>query len=62
MAKSDPLYIDLHGYRVEEIDDLMEAITRMINEQAGLGIYLLNQETKKLKFEQFEEKKQLVSY
>jgi len=31
MAKNDPHYVDLHGYREEEIDDLLEAITRMIN-------------------------------
>jgi len=31
MAKTDPHYVDLHGYREEEIDDLLEAITRMIN-------------------------------
>jgi hypothetical protein len=39
MAKNDPNYVDLHGYREEEIDDLLEAITRMINEQYNMGIY-----------------------
>lgn len=39
MIRKDPLYVDLHGYREEEVDDLMDAIARMINEQAKMGSY-----------------------
>jgi hypothetical protein len=39
MIRKDPLYVDLHGYREEEVNDLMDAIARMINEQANMGNY-----------------------
>lgn len=46
MIKRDPLYVDLHGYREEEVDDLMDSIARMVNEQANMGIVVLIKETK----------------
>ncbi len=32
MAKKDPSSIDLHGYREQEIDSLLESITDMIRD------------------------------
>jgi hypothetical protein len=33
MARTNPLYVDLHGYREEEIDPLLDTITDMLREQ-----------------------------
>jgi hypothetical protein len=32
MLRQDPFYINLHGYREEEIDSLLDAITAMLRE------------------------------
>jgi hypothetical protein len=33
MLKKDPNYIDLHGYREEEIDSLFDSITDMVRDE-----------------------------
>lgn len=33
MARTNPLYVDLHGYREEEIEPLLDTITGMLHEQ-----------------------------
>jgi hypothetical protein len=33
MARNNPLYVDMHGYREEEIDPLLDTITNMLREQ-----------------------------
>lgn len=33
MSKKDPNYIDLHGYREEEIDSLFDSITDMVRDE-----------------------------
>ena len=33
MLRGNPLYIDLHGYREEEIDPLFDSIMHMLREQ-----------------------------
>lgn len=33
MVRQNPLYIDLHGYRQEEIDPLLETVTEMLREE-----------------------------
>lgn len=33
MARGNPLYIDLHGYREEEIEQLLDTVTDMLREQ-----------------------------
>lgn len=33
MLKKDPSYIDLHGYREEEIDSLFDSITDMVRDE-----------------------------
>ncbi len=33
MLKKDPSYIDLHGYREEEIDSLFDIITDMLRDE-----------------------------
>lgn len=40
MVRKNPLYVDLHGFREEEVFDLLDAISRMINEQVQLGLIL----------------------
>lgn len=35
MRRQNPLYIDLHGYREEEIDPLMDTIASMLREEYG---------------------------
>lgn len=46
MIAKDPLYVDLHGYREEEVYDLMDSIARMINEQANIGSQVFIKETR----------------
>ena len=48
MAKRDPLYVDLHGFRQEEVSDLCDAIHRMLNEQYNRGTPARIKETKRL--------------
>lgn len=33
MIRGNPLYVDLHGYREEEIDPLLDTIMHMLREQ-----------------------------
>lgn len=37
MAKKNPLYADLHGYREEELDNLLNSVTEMIRIQFERG-------------------------
>jgi hypothetical protein len=37
MRSSNPLYVDLHGWREEEISELFDSIARMVAEEADLG-------------------------
>ncbi len=38
MRRANPLYIDLHGYREEEIDSLLDTVTDMIREEYDQSI------------------------
>ena len=44
LAKTDPTYVDLHGYREEEVESVLESVSEMLREQFSRGSTLTRQE------------------
>ena len=47
MVRNNPTYVDLHGWREEEVAELLDSVARMIKEQANLSTSSFTQATKR---------------